>query len=485
MLGMGLSTQQICVNVRVGSFAAYLIRADAPVCLLFLQPVGRSPMSALGQTLPKWTVSATSAFLPTAEIGRLHPISFSRNLASCGCRNSGSLSRATESDAVRCTKCELENRAGRKFCASCGAVLQVPCGNCGFPNEVDERYCGGCGHSLGGEKTGAVEAGRKLEPEGERRPVTALFCGLVGYTSLSSALDAEDVHALLERFFALVDATVDRFGGTIDKHIGDAAMALFGAPLARGNDAERAVRAALEIQTSVPRLATGLPSALAVHIGIATGEVIASSVGSQHHRGYTVTGEAANIAARLLEKAVSGEPLVSDDVYQATNHVVSYQPLGPLALKGVGHSVEVWRPTGIRSSAPQNHALVGRPSELRHLRAVLDACVNGATGTAVLIRGEAGIGRTRLMDGLQSSAAASDMSCTAGFVLDFRTERGHGAVRTVVAGLLGLGSAVAPDVAECAIEEILRDGRLQADDALYLRDLLEMSAPETMRKHYE
>ena len=386
---------------------------------------------------------------------------------------------------MRCIKCELENRAERKFCASCGTALPVSCESCGFPNEAAEHYCGGCGHALVGEKIAAVEAGRNVDPGADRRPVTVLFCDLVGYTRLSSALDAEDVHAMLERFFALVDATVDRFGGTIDKHIGDAAMALFGAPLARGNDAERAVRAALEIQASVPKLASGLPSALAVHIGIATGEVIASSVGSQHHRGYTVTGEAANIAARLLEKAVSGETLVSDDVYQATNHLVSYQPLGPLALKGVGHSVEVWRPTGIRSSAPQTHALVGRRSELGQFRAVLDACVNGSTGTAVLIRGEAGIGKTRLMDELQSIAAASDMSCTAGFVLDFGTARGHGAVRTVVAGLLGLGSEVTPDIAECAIEEILRDGRLQADDALYLRDLLEMSPPETMRKHYE
>ena len=89
------------------------------------------------------------------------------------------------------------------------------------------------------------------------------------------------------------------------------------------------------------------------------------------------------------------------------------------------------------------------------------------------------------MDELQSIAAASGMSCTAGFVLDFGTERGHGAVRTVVAGLLGLGSEVTPDVAERAIAEILRDGRLQADDALYLRDLLEMSQPEAARKHYE
>src|SRR6202158_6057710 len=245
--------------------------------------------------------------------------------------------------AVRCTNCDVENRAGRKFCASCGSALPVRCQACGFANEAIEQFCGGCGLPLAKDSVAATETKPVVEPQSDRRPVTVLFCDLVGYTHLSSVLDPEDVHALLERFFAIVDATVDRFGGTIDKHIGDAAMALFGAPLARGNDAERAVRAALEIQTSIPKLASGLPSALAVHIGIAIGEVIASSVGSQHHRGYTVTGEAANIAARLLEKAISGETLVSDNVYQATNHVVSYEPLGRLALKGVGHPVAAWR----------------------------------------------------------------------------------------------------------------------------------------------
>src|SRR6202171_3023876 len=358
----------------------------------------------------------------------------------CRAPNSGSSSRTTESVAVQCMKCALENRTGRKFCASCGTALAVPCGSCGFPNEAAERYCGGCGQALDGERTATVDAGRNVDPGGDRRPVTVLFCDLVGYTELSSVLDAEDVHGLLQRFFALVDATVDRYGGTIDKHIRHAAMALFGAPLARGNDAERAVRAALEIQTSVPKLASGLPSALAVHIGIATGEVIASSVGSQHHRGYTVTGEAANVAARLLEKAVSGETLLSHAVYRATNHVVSYEPLGHLALKGVEQPVEAWRPTGTRGSAPDAHALVGRRSELGQFRAVLEACVHGGTGTALLIRGEAGIGKTRLTDELQSMAAASGMSCTAGYVLDFGTEIGRAHVRTVVAGLLGLDS---------------------------------------------
>jgi hypothetical protein len=170
----------------------------------------------------------------------------------CDTHDFGSLSRETEPEAMRCTKCDLENRAGRKFCSSCGTVLPASCDKCGFSNEIGEKYCGGCGRALGADMTAQLDEKRIPDPVGDRRPVTVLFCDLVGYTNLSSVLDPEDVHALLERFFALVDTTVDRFGGTIDKHIGDAVMALFGAPLARGNDAERAVRAAVEIQAAIP-----------------------------------------------------------------------------------------------------------------------------------------------------------------------------------------------------------------------------------------
>jgi class 3 adenylate cyclase/tetratricopeptide (TPR) repeat protein len=391
----------------------------------------------------------------------------------------------TESDAVLCPTCESPNREGRKFCAACGAALTIRCPNCGFANEPTERFCGGCGRGLAQGTSEVDKPKPSAESEGDRRPVTVLFCDLVGYTRLSSVLDPEDVHALLESFFTLVDATVDRFGGTIDKHIGDAAMALFGAPLARGNDAERAVRAALDIQSSVPALASGLPSPLAVHIGIATGEVIASSVGSDYHRGYTVTGAAANVAARLLDQAAGSETLVSDAVYLATSHIASYESRGALALKGVGHPVVAWRLTGLRNSAPEAHALVGRRTELGQFRAVLEACVDGSSGTALVIRGEAGIGKTRLMDELQSIATASGMSCISGFVLDFGTARWHGAVRTVVAGLIGLESGATTAAAERAIGELVLRSELQSDDALYLRDLLEIRQPDDTRRLYE
>jgi class 3 adenylate cyclase/tetratricopeptide (TPR) repeat protein len=322
-------------------------------------------------------------------------------------------------------------------------------------------------------------------PESDRRPVTILFCDLVGYTRLASHLDPEEVHALLERFFSSVDSIVDRFGGVVDKHIGDAVMALFGAPRAHGDDAQRALRAALEIQAAVPKLSADPTAPLAVHLGIAAGEVVASLVGSERHRSYTVTGEAANIAARLLDRAAAGETLVSDAVHRATSHAANFEPLGPVALKGLDRRIDVFRLTQVRNAASEVTPLVGRSSELAQCRAALEATIDDKSGAVVLIRGEAGIGKTRLVEELQSIANELGMSRCTGFVLDFGTERGSGAVRTVLTALLGLGRAASLSALEEALVSMVRDAQLPSDDALYLRDLLEVPQPDAARPLYE
>ena len=232
-------------------------------------------------------------------------------------------------------------------------------------------------------------------------------------------------------------------------------------------------------------LNSGSAPPLAAHIGIATGEVVASSIGSEHHRGYTVTGEAANLAARLLARAGGGETLVSDAVHRATSHAIAYESVGSLTLKGLDRPVDAWKPTGMNIAAADAQALVGRRSEMAHFRVILDSCIDGPSGAVILIRGEAGIGKTRLMDELQSAAAASGMTSHSGFVLDFGTERGHGAIRTVVAGLIGLGSQASSNIVEGAIDAALKELRLQPDDALFLRDLLEVPQPEATRGFYE
>jgi class 3 adenylate cyclase len=147
--------------------------------------------------------------------------------------------------------------------ARCDNALARAC-ECGYVNEASDRFCGGCGRPLEREAESAVD--RLVETDGDRRPVAVMFCDLVGYTRLSSKLDPEEVRALLEQFFGVIDATVERYGGTIDKHIGDAAMALFGAPRAHGDDALRAVRAALEIQALIPMKVRVASGPLAVHV---------------------------------------------------------------------------------------------------------------------------------------------------------------------------------------------------------------------------
>ena len=150
----------------------------------------------------------------------------------------------------------------------------------------------------------AIQQAAVAEREAERRQVTVLFCDLAGYTELTSNLGAETMHALIGRFFERVDGIVEGYGGTIDKHMGDCVMAVFGAPRAHGNDPERAIRAALEIRAALPELSRQLGSEIRAHIGIASGQVVASSGGG--HRSYSITGDSVNLASRLTNAAEIG-----------------------------------------------------------------------------------------------------------------------------------------------------------------------------------
>ena len=206
---------------------------------------------------------------------------------------------------MQCARCEADNREGRLFCARCGAPLPAGCSACGFVNRPDDSFCGGCGGPLvqGAERARAHAGSIGPEPwtEGERRHVTVLFCDLAGYTRLTHELGAEVVHELTDRFFATTDGLIERFGGSIDKHIGDCVMGVFGAPVAHGNDAERTVRAALAIRDAVPALSQEVGRKVGVHIGIASGQVVAS--GGAGFKTFSITGDSVNLASRLTDQA--------------------------------------------------------------------------------------------------------------------------------------------------------------------------------------
>jgi class 3 adenylate cyclase/tetratricopeptide (TPR) repeat protein len=389
---------------------------------------------------------------------------------------------------MRCSGCGAENREGRRFCAACGASLAAACANCGFTNEPQESYCGGCGHPLAGAETGAQAERTPTAPaavaDGERRQVSVLFADLSGYTELSRQLDAEEVHALLERFFQRVDGLVERFGGSVDKHIGDCVMAVFGAPVAHGNDAERAALAALAIREEMPELSAEVGRALGAHIGLAAGQVVASRTGSAAHREYTVTGASVNLASRLTEAAGTGTILISDLARRMLPPRFACDDAGMLAVKGLPEPVRAWRLIGVDETAATRPPFVGRRAELAQFQAVLDACGETGTGQAVVVRGEAGIGKTRVIEEFQALAEAAGFACHVALVLDFGAGIGQDAIRALVRSLLGLTIGSDAAAARDAAERALGEGWVADEQRVHLNDLLDLPQPIALRALY-
>jgi len=388
-------------------------------------------------------------------------------------------------EPVPCAACGAENRAGRRFCAQCGAALPLACPACGFANEPGERFCGGCGASLAAGI--ATAAPMPVVPDdAERRAVTVLFADLCGYTRLSQGLDAEDVHRLLERYFGVVDAIVDRFGGRVDKHIGDAVMAIFGAPVARGDEPSRAVRAADAIQRAMPEIGAPFDRVLAAHVGIAAGEVVASGVGAGAHRAYTVIGPSVNLASRLVGVAGPGEIVLDGAVHDAIRREATCTPLPALAIKGLDRPVDAWRldALGAPHDAGTAPPFVGRTAELAQLSALIRACAAGGSGTIVHVRGDPGIGKSRLVAELTRIATGEGFACHTGLVLDFGTAKGRDPVRDIVASLVGLAPASAAAERTRALAAASEAGTIDADARPALADLLDVPVPGEARELY-
>ena len=283
------------------------------------------------------------------------------------------------------------------------------------------------GHGLA-TAAAAAPADVAPSPPAERRQVAILFADLSGYTHLSSTLDAEEVHRLLTRFFELVDGVISRLGGTIDKHIGDAVMAVFGAPVAHGNDTERALRAAGEIHAAMATLTREFARPLAAHIGIASGEVVAADTGSAAHRNYTMTGDAVNLAARLVELARAGETVISDDVHRALAHVIDAEPQGTVPIRGLGRELPVWKLRALRAADAAKGHLIGRDDELRRFARDPRRCRRAEVGATVLVCADPGMGKTRLAEEFLAMAACSGFARHAAAVLDFGAAQGRDAI---------------------------------------------------------
>ena len=312
---------------------------------------------------------------------------------------------------MNCPACGALNEAGRKFCGECGGRLSAVCPSCGAANNPGSRFCGECGTAIGGAAAGASVSGAgatgpaattasvgtaSAPATAERRLVSILFVDLVGFTTLSEGRDHEEVRELLSRYFDVAREMIERYGGTVEKFIGDAVMAVWGAPTAHEDDAERAVRAALDVVDAVRGLAPGL----AARGGVLTGEA-AVTIGATNQG--MVAGDIVNTASRLQSAAPSGVVLVGESTHRATSDAIAYEPAGEQLLKGKTTPVPAWRALrvatkrrgrggGDRLEAP----FVGRDSELRLLKDLFHATAREKRLRLVSITGQGGIGKSRL-----------------------------------------------------------------------------------------
>jgi class 3 adenylate cyclase/tetratricopeptide (TPR) repeat protein len=328
-------------------------------------------------------------------------------------------------------------------------------------------------------------------PADERRQVTILFADLCGFTALSRSLDPEELRALIGRYTALVDSIVLAWGGMTDRHIGDAVMALFGAPRAHETDTLRAARAALEIHEALTQLSAEAARTLQAHIGIACGEVVAGALGCVDARDYTVTGTPVNLAARLQAAAAPGETWISDDVARVLGDAAVCDAIGEQCFKGIDTPVRVWRLRAIASEAAKESAkanqsvFVGRQAELEQFHGIVHACVARRAGHVVHVRGEAGIGKTRLVDEMRRHAQSQGFAIHRGLVLDFGVGKGQDPIHAIVGSLLGLPAGASRDARQGAAARLAAEGVVKAEQRAFLHDLLDLPLPDEWRALYD
>ncbi len=299
---------------------------------------------------------------------------------------------------ITCPACGTENGAGRKFCGGCGQPLALTCAACGAANEPDMRFCGQCGSPL---DAAAPERPAAPAPAAERRLVSVLFADLVGFTTLSETRDAEEVRELLSHYFDTCRSLIGRYGGTVEKFIGDAVMAVWGTPVATEDDAERAVRAGLDLVAAVAALGDefGAPG-LAARAGVLTGEA-AVTLGAEGEG--MVAGDLVNTASRIQSAAEPGTVLVGEATRRTTEVAIAYADAGSHELKGKAEPVQLWRASrvvsgrqGALKSAGLEAPFVGRDRELRQLKELFHACADEKKPHLVSVTGIAGIGKSRL-----------------------------------------------------------------------------------------
>ena len=325
---------------------------------------------------------------------------------------------------VKCLRCQVTNPVDAKFCIECGNPIEFHCPECGAITPAGGKFCKDCGHDLGKSKAPPIDysqpqsytpkflADKILKDrsalEGERKLVTVLFADVANYTAMSEKLDPDEVHQIMDGCFQILMDEIHRYEGTINQFTGDGVMALFGAPVAHEDHAQRACYAALDIQRALVEFGEKVKKDCGVdfkmRIGLNSGPVTVGSIGNDLRMDYTAMGDTTNLAARMQAMTEPGTILVAPDTYRMARDFFEFQPLGKMPVKGKEQSVEAYQllkasEVATRIEAAMARGLtrfVGREKEMAILKEAFQKAKAGS-GQVVGIVGEAGVGKSRLI----------------------------------------------------------------------------------------
>jgi class 3 adenylate cyclase/tetratricopeptide (TPR) repeat protein/ribosomal protein L40E len=405
---------------------------------------------------------------------------------------------------MKCSKCQFDNPDRLVFCGKCGAKLEKVCLKCNFSNPVDFKYCGKCGNAL--EEPQAAPPIDYSKPksytpkfladkilttrssiEGERKLVTVLFADVANYTSISEKLDPEEVHQIMDGCFRILMDEIHKYEGTVNQFTGDGAMALFGAPIAHEDHAQRACYAALSIQKGMieygERVKNQYGMDFQMRIGLHSGPVVVGSIGDDLRVDYTAIGDTTNLAARVEQAAKPGEVWMSQETRNIIRGYFKEASVGEIPLKGKAQPQHLYR---LISDLPEVRTrfavglargmtdLVGRRPEMEALRSAYER-VKGGEVQVVDVVGEAGVGKSRLVYELQKVLGANEAFFT-GVCIPFGGNINFLPVIDVVKAALGIVEGMTEEEVGNRIKERAEDGL--APMVPFFRNLLSLKVDD-------
>lgn len=386
---------------------------------------------------------------------------------------------------MQCTGCGGANPEGARFCVQCGTALARACPACGAAVAGAQKFCASCGRALAVAVAAAPQPAPVPADDGERRQATVVFSDLTGYTALTERLDPEEISEIMSRVKREAATLVEQHGGTVNQFVGDEVMALFGVPVARRDDAQRAVRAAFELHRIVREISVELEprigAALAMHSAVNTGLVVVRRSDSRDGQ-FAVTGDTVNTASRLLDLAGADEVVAGQDTWRQVSDAFEGEARTPVKVKGKDQPLAYWRIVEERrASEGGRRPLVGRTEELRQFAALAQACVERKRGRVIILRGDPGIGKSRLLAEFASLARRMGFTCHSSLVLDFSAGKGRDAIGSLARSLVGVPAGSGKKARRAALVRAMSEGLAAPEQEVFLCNLLDVPPPPELR----